>query len=63
MTFALDSAASEFFKDGRYVLAGEGRSLDAEGMVAYLQDLVGALPDRFDRGRAEPRTTGRAGSC
>ncbi len=44
VTFAIDAAATEFFKDGRYVLAGEGRSLDAEGMVAYLEDLVDRYP-------------------
>ena len=32
---ARDAAASEFYKDGKYELAGEGRSLDAAGMVAY----------------------------
>src|SRR5256714_2949239 len=30
---ALDPAASEFFKDGKYVLEGEGKTLDASGMV------------------------------
>jgi enolase len=44
VVFALDPAASEFFRDGKYVLAGEGRSLDAEGMVAYLEELVGRYP-------------------
>src|SRR6202045_2574635 len=32
----LDPAASEFFKAGRYHLAGEGKTLDAGGMVDYL---------------------------
>ncbi len=44
VTFALDCAATEFFVDGRYVLAGEGRTLDAEGMVAYLADLACRYP-------------------
>jgi enolase len=44
VTFALDCAASEFFKDGRYVLAGEGKTLDAAGMVRYLEALVGRYP-------------------
>ena len=43
MTFALDCAATEFYRDGRYELAGEGKSLDAGGMVDYLA----ALADRF----------------
>jgi enolase len=40
----LDVAASEFFKDGRYHLEGEGRTLDAAGLVAYLAELVDAFP-------------------
>jgi enolase len=40
----LDPAASEFFKDGRYELAGEGKSLDAAGMVEYLADLAAKFP-------------------
>jgi enolase len=44
VTFALDCAASEFFRDGMYVLEGEGKTFDAGGMVAYLKDLVGRYP-------------------
>jgi len=44
VTFALDPASSEFFKDGRYVLAGEGKTLDADGMVRYYEALVGRYP-------------------
>jgi enolase len=44
VTFALDCAATEFFRDGKYQLAGEGRSLDASGMVRYLEELVGRYP-------------------
>lgn len=44
VTFALDPAATEFFRDGRYHLEGEGRTLDQEGMVAYLADLVARYP-------------------
>jgi enolase len=44
ITFALDAASSEFFHDGKYVLAGEGKTLDADGMVRYLEDLVGRYP-------------------
>ena len=40
----LDCAATEFFKDGRYELEGEGRSLSSEEMAAYLTDLAGAYP-------------------
>ena len=40
----LDAAASEFFKDGRYHLAGEGKVLDQAGMVDYFAALVSAFP-------------------
>ncbi|HEX9881360.1 MAG TPA: phosphopyruvate hydratase [Hyphomicrobium sp.] len=41
---ALDCAATEYFKDGKYTLSGEGKTLDAAGMVKYLEDLVGRYP-------------------
>ncbi len=41
---AIDAAATEFFADGRYVLAGESKTLDAEGMIAYYDDLVARYP-------------------
>ncbi|AUN95089.1 phosphopyruvate hydratase [Pseudazoarcus pumilus] len=41
---ALDCAASEFYKDGQYVLAGEGKTLDAEGFTDYLADLCDRFP-------------------
>ncbi len=41
---ALDPAASEFYKNGRYVLEGEGKTLDAAGMVRYWEDLAGRYP-------------------
>lgn len=41
---ALDAASSEFFKDGKYEMTGEGKSLDAEGMVKYLEDLSTRFP-------------------
>ncbi|GFO82057.1 phosphopyruvate hydratase [Methyloceanibacter sp.] len=41
---ALDVAATEFFKDGRYVLAGENRTLSSDEMTAYLADLVSNYP-------------------
>lgn len=44
VALALDAASTEFYKDGAYVLAGEGRTLDAAGMVGYYQDLVGRYP-------------------
>ncbi len=41
---ALDPAASSFYKDGKYVLAGEGRTLDSAGMVELYQGLVEKYP-------------------
>jgi enolase len=40
----LDVASTEFFKDGRYHLEGEGKTLDQAGMVGYLAALVDAFP-------------------
>jgi enolase len=41
---ALDAASTEFFKDGKYNLAGEGKVLDADAMVSYWADLIGRFP-------------------
>ena len=41
---ALDCAATEYFKDGKYVLSGEGKSLSSDEMVDYLTDLVARYP-------------------
>jgi len=40
----LDCAASEYYKDGKYVLKAEGKSFDAEGMVDYLENWVNQYP-------------------
>ena len=40
----LDVASTEFFKAGRYVMEGEGKTLDAGGMVDYLAGLVAKFP-------------------
>ncbi len=40
----LDVASTEFFKDGKYVMEGEGKTIDQEGMVAYLADLCARFP-------------------
>jgi enolase 1/2/3 len=44
VAIALDAASSEFYKDGSYVLAGEGRTLSAAGFTDYLADLVQRYP-------------------
>ena len=41
---ALDCASSEFYKDGQYVLAGEGQTLSAEGFADYLAKLADKFP-------------------
>ena len=44
IVLGLDVAASEFFKDGRYQLEGEGKTLDPEGMVRWLEGLCEQFP-------------------
>jgi enolase len=44
IAIAMDPASSELFKDGNYVLAGEGRTLSSGDMVEYLVDLVERYP-------------------
>ena len=44
VTLALDCAASEFYKDGKYHLASEGKVLDSAGFVDYLADLCDRYP-------------------
>ncbi len=44
IALALDCAASEFYKNGRYELVGEGLSLDGAGMSDYLADLCAGYP-------------------
>ncbi|NVN06134.1 phosphopyruvate hydratase [Asaia spathodeae] len=44
VTFALDCAATEFYRDGRYKMDGEGRDLDSSGMIDYLADLAARYP-------------------
>ena len=44
ISLSLDVAASEFYKDGKYVLAGEDRSLSSEDMVQFLSDLAKEYP-------------------
>ncbi len=44
IVFALDVASSEFYQDGKYHLEGEGRSLDASGMVALYQEWADRYP-------------------
>jgi enolase len=41
---ALDCAASEFYKNGKYELKGEKLSLSAREFIEYLADLVGRFP-------------------
>lgn len=44
IVLALDAASSEFYRDGKYVLAGEGKTFDAAGIVDYYKKLVEAYP-------------------
>ncbi len=44
VAIALDVAASEFYKDGKYHLAGEDKILSAQGMVDYYAELIEKYP-------------------
>ena len=44
MMLALDAASTEFFKGGKYELAGEGKSLSPDEMVRYFENLVAKYP-------------------
>jgi len=44
INICLDPASSEFFKDGKYVLKSEGKSLSSSEMVALYEDLCGRYP-------------------
>ncbi len=44
VVLALDCAATEFFRDGKYRMEGEGRTLDPGQMAKYLSDLVSRYP-------------------
>ena len=44
VAIALDPASTEFFKDGKYVLAGQGKTLDAGGMIDLYEDLCARFP-------------------
>jgi enolase len=62
MAIAMDPASSELYKDGRYELAGEGRSLSSPELVEYWVDLVGRYPIvSIEDGMAEEDWDGWAG--
>ncbi|HWB44193.1 MAG TPA: phosphopyruvate hydratase [Hyphomicrobiaceae bacterium] len=44
VALALDCASTEFYKGGKYDMAGEGKSLDSAGMVKYLAGLASRYP-------------------
>ncbi len=44
VALALDAASSEFHKSGRYELVGEGKSLDADGLITYYENLCSRFP-------------------
>ena len=44
VVLALDCASTEFFKDGRYAMEGEGKTLSSAEMAGFLADLVGRYP-------------------
>lgn len=44
ISIAIDAAASEFYKDGKYVLATEGKTLTSEEMIAFYENWVSKYP-------------------
>jgi enolase len=44
VVMALDPASTEFYRKGRYVLEGEGKTFDAAGMVKYYEALAARYP-------------------
>ena len=44
IVLALDSASTEFYKNGKYEMEGEGKSLGADEMVKYYEDLCARYP-------------------
>ncbi len=44
VSLAIDVAASEFYKDGRYELAGEGKSLTTDELIDFYETLVSRYP-------------------
>ena len=62
IVLALDPASSEFFKNGRYVLEGEGKTLDPAGMVKVYEELCSRYPIvSIEDGMAEDDWDGWAG--
>ena len=56
---ALDCAATEYFKDGRYVMEGEGKSMTSEENVIFLEGLLSDYPIiSIEDGMAEDDWTG-----
>ena len=54
VVLALDCASTEFFRDGKYEISGEGLSLDGHGMAEYLDKLCRDYPIRsIEDGMAE----------
>ncbi len=41
---ALDAASTEFYKKGKYAMAGEGKTFDADGLIKYYENLVKKYP-------------------
>jgi len=44
VVLALDAASTEFYKDGKYHLEGEGKTLNSEELVRYYEELVNNYP-------------------
>jgi len=59
IVLALDVAANEFYKKGKYHLAGEGKTLTSDELIDYYQTLIDAYPIlSIEDGMAEDDWTG-----
>jgi enolase len=59
---AFDAASTEFYRNGRYALEGEGKTLDSAGMIRFYEDLIAKYPiASIEDGMAEDDWEGWAG--
>ncbi|MBF0483065.1 MAG: phosphopyruvate hydratase [Desulfovibrionaceae bacterium] len=59
ISLAIDAAASEFYKNGKYDLKGEGKTLNSSELIAFYEDFIGRYPlISIEDGHAEGDTDG-----
>ena len=59
ISLAIDAAASEFYKNGKYDLKGEGKVLNSNELISFYEDFLGRYPlISIEDGHAEGDTDG-----